>query len=58
LRNDSLRLAEKARASGADVRLQRYPNLWHVFQAHAGTLNVADFAIDEVVSFLHQRRFT
>lgn len=58
LRNDSLRLAEKARAAGVDVCLQRYPGMWHVFQAHAGTLKVADFAIDKVVSFLHQRRST
>ncbi|MEY3069080.1 MAG: hypothetical protein RLZZ456_779, partial [Pseudomonadota bacterium] len=32
------------------------PDLWHVFQAHAGTLKVADFAIDEVVSFLRHHR--
>jgi acetyl esterase/lipase len=55
LLNDSLRFAQKAQAAGMDVCLQRYPNLWHVFQAHAGTLNVADFAIDEVVNFLRQR---
>jgi acetyl esterase/lipase len=58
LRNDSLRFAERARAAGVDVCLQRYPNLWHVFQAHAGTLKVADLAIDEVVSFLCQRRIS
>jgi acetyl esterase/lipase len=57
LLNDSLRFAEKAQAAGVDVRLQRYPNLWHVFQAHAGTLNAADFAIDQVVNFLRQKGF-
>jgi acetyl esterase/lipase len=55
LRNDSLRFAEKAQAAGVDVCLQRYPHMWHVFQAYAGTLKAADFAIAEVVSFLRQR---
>ncbi|MDX1297430.1 MAG: alpha/beta hydrolase [Pseudomonas sp.] len=55
LRNDSLRFADKAKAAGVDVHLQRYPNLWHVFQAHAGMLNAADFALAEVVSFLRAR---
>lgn len=58
LRNDSLRFAERARAAGVDICLQRYPNLWHVFQAHAGTLKASDFAIDEAVSFLRQRRIS
>ena len=55
LRNDSLRFADKAKAAGVDVRLQRYPDLWHVFQAHAGMLKAADFALAEVVSFLRER---
>lgn len=55
LRNDSLRFADKARAAGVEVRLQRYPGLWHVFQAHAGMLKAADFALAEVVSFLRER---
>lgn len=55
LLNDSLRFADKAKAADVDVRLQRYPDLWHVFQAHAGMLKVADFALAEVVSFLRER---
>ena len=55
LLNDSLRFADKAKAAGVDVRLQRYPDLWHVFQAHAGMLKAADFALAEVVSFLRER---
>lgn len=55
LRNDSLRFADKAKAAGVDVCLQRYPGLWHVFQAHAGMLKAADFALAEVVSFLRAR---
>ena len=52
LRNDSLRLAERARAAGVSVRLQRYLGCWHVFQAHAGVLAVADRALDEVARFV------
>lgn len=55
LRNDSLRFADKAKSAGVDVCLQRYPGLWHVFQAHAGMLNAADFALAEVVDFLRAR---
>lgn len=55
LRNDSLRFAERARAAGASVRLERYPELWHVFQAHVGVLGAADMAIARVVAFLRER---
>ena len=55
LLNDSLRLAERAEAVGVDVRLERYPGLWHVFQAHVGMLRAADYAIDRVVAFLRER---
>ncbi|WP_324730579.1 alpha/beta hydrolase [Pseudomonas paeninsulae] len=55
LLNDSLRFAEQAEAAGVSVRLERYPGLWHVFQAHAGLLNAADFALDRVVHFLRER---
>nr|WP_024307793.1 alpha/beta hydrolase [Pseudomonas sp. P818] len=55
LLNDSLRLAKRAEAAGVDVRLERYPGLWHVFQAHVGMLRAADYAIDRVVAFLRER---
>lgn len=55
LLNDSLRLAERAKAAGADVRLERYPGLWHVFQAHVGMLRAADYAIARVAAFLRER---
>ncbi|TWC28587.1 acetyl esterase/lipase [Pseudomonas sp. SJZ079] len=54
LLNDSLRFAEKAKAAGVVVRLERYPQLWHLFQAHAGLLKAADFALGRVVSFLRE----
>jgi acetyl esterase/lipase len=34
------------------VRLERYPGCWHVFQAHAGVLDVADLAVQRVAEFL------
>ncbi len=47
LRDDSLRLARRGAASRASsVSLQRFPGCWHVFQAHAGLLAVADRALD------------
>ncbi|PKM32122.1 MAG: alpha/beta hydrolase [Gammaproteobacteria bacterium HGW-Gammaproteobacteria-12] len=55
LLNDSLRLAERARAAGVTLRLERYPGLWHVFQAHVGMLRAADYAIARVVAFLRER---
>ena len=55
LRNDSLRLAASAHAAGVEVRLERYPQLWHVFQAHVGLLQAADQAIGRAVDFLHER---
>lgn len=55
LRNDSLRLAASAHAAGVEVRLERYPRLWHVFQAHVGLLQAADQAIGRAVDFLHER---
>ena len=55
LLGDSLRLAERAQAAGASVRLERYPGLWHVFQAHVGMLRAADYAIARVVALLRER---
>ncbi|WP_175253806.1 alpha/beta hydrolase [Pseudomonas sp. BMW13] len=55
LLNDSLRLAERATAAGVDMRLERYPGLWHVFQAHVGVLHAADYAIGRVAAFLRER---
>ena len=54
LRNDSLRLAEKAAASGVRVRLEHYLGLWHVFQCHAGLLHAADRALQSAADFLRQ----
>ena len=55
LLGDSLRLAERAKAAGVNLRLERYPGLWHVFQAHVGMLRAADYAIARVAAFLRER---
>ncbi|MCU1716215.1 alpha/beta hydrolase [Pseudomonas sp. 5P_3.1_Bac2] len=52
LRNDSLRLAAKAHDAGVAVQLQRYVGMWHVFQAHAGVLKVADRALADAARFI------
>ncbi|MGE8360448.1 alpha/beta hydrolase [Pseudomonas sp.] len=57
LLNDSLRFTERATAAGVTVRLERYPDLWHVFQAHAGVLKAADRALSRVADFLRERGF-
>ncbi|RFQ38249.1 alpha/beta hydrolase [Pseudomonas sp. ATCC 13867] len=54
LRNDSLRFAQAARRYGVTLKLQRFPNCWHVFQAHAGVLKVADRALQDVADFVAQ----
>lgn len=55
LLNDSLRMAQQAKAAGVDVVLQRFPDLWHVFQAQAGILRAADRALADVADFLRSR---
>lgn len=55
LLNDSLRMAQHAQAAGVDVVLQRYLDLWHVFQAQAGVLRAADRALADVAVFVRSR---
>ncbi|WP_416311409.1 alpha/beta hydrolase [Pseudomonas sp. W03] len=54
LRNDSLRFVDATRRYGAVVKLQRFANCWHVFQAHAGVLKVADRALQDAADFVAQ----
>jgi acetyl esterase/lipase len=55
LLNDSLRMGQQAQADGVDVVLQRFPDLWHVFQAQAGLLWAADRALADVAAFVRSR---
>jgi len=56
LLNDSVRLAEVAKAAGCDVRLDIYNSLWHVFQVHAGQLDRATDALKEVAEFIQRHQ--
>lgn len=50
--DDSVRLAEKARAAGVEVRLDVYEQMQHDFQMFAGTMPEADDAIRRLGEFL------
>lgn len=51
LLDDSIRLADKARAAGVDVTLEVWPEMVHVFQASAGFVPEADQAIARIAEF-------
>jgi epsilon-lactone hydrolase len=55
LLDDSVRLAERARAAGVDVRLEAWDDLVHVFQAFAPMVPEAVEAIEGVGAFVHER---
>jgi len=52
LRDDSLRLEQRAKAAGVRVQLHVYEQMWHDFQVHAGLLDEADAALAEIGSFV------
>jgi acetyl esterase/lipase len=52
LLSDSVRLAERARASNVDVDLKIWPGMWHVFQSTASVVPEARQSIDEVGRFI------
>lgn len=51
LRDDGVRLAERARSDGVETKLERFDDLWHDFQLHAGVLGDANEAIARIASF-------
>ena len=55
LLDDSVRLAERARAAGVDVRLEAWDDLVHVFQAFAPMVPEAVEAIDGIGAFVRHR---
>ncbi len=56
LLNDAKRIVERARAAGGHVELQIFPDMWHVFQAHAGLLPAADQALERIGAFVEKFR--
>ncbi|MCU1504306.1 MAG: 6-hexanolactone hydrolase, partial [Ilumatobacteraceae bacterium] len=55
LLDDSVRLAEAARAAGVEVTLEVWPEMVHVFQASAGFVPEADQAVARIADFCRQK---
>jgi len=55
LLDDSVRLAERARAAGVEVRLDIFPEMQHVFQMAAGSMPEADEAIGRLAEWVRPR---
>lgn len=53
--DDSTRLAARCRKSGVDVTLRVYEGFWHDFQSHAGILEAADEAMNEIAAFIARK---
>ncbi|MHB0954985.1 MAG: alpha/beta hydrolase fold domain-containing protein [Pirellulaceae bacterium] len=52
LRDDSVRVARKARADGIPVKLEIWPGMFHVFQSHEPLLPEGREAIDHIADFM------
>ena len=52
LRDDSVRVAKKAKADGIDVKLEVWPGMFHVFQSREPLLPEAKEAIDHIAEFM------
>lgn len=52
LLSDSLRLQDRGRAAGVDIRVRQFEGLWHDFQLHAGVLAEANESLKELGQFL------
>ena len=52
LRDDSVRVVEKARADGVPVQLEIWPGMFHVFQSHEPLLPEGREAIDHAADFM------
>lgn len=52
LRDDSVRVAEKARADGISVMLEVWPGMFHVFQSHEPLLPEARESIKQMAEFM------
>jgi acetyl esterase/lipase len=54
LYSDSQRLHQRMSDHGVEVILSEYPEMWHVFQLHAGYMPEAKQALKEVAAFIRQ----
>ena len=55
LLSDSIRLAERAREAGVDVRLVIWPKMWHVWHTFVPILPEADKAVKEIGAFIQEQ---
>lgn len=55
LRDDSIRVAKKARADGIEVQLEIWPGMFHVFQSHEPLLPEARESIEHIAAFMRAR---
>jgi acetyl esterase/lipase len=52
LRDDSIRVADKARSDGIQVKLEVWPGMFHVFQSHEPLLPEAQESIEHIAEFM------
>ena len=52
LRDDSVRVAKKARADGISVKLEVWPGMFHVFQSHEPLLPEGKEAVQHIADFM------
>jgi acetyl esterase/lipase len=55
LRDDSIRLVDKAKAAGIEVRLNIFPEMIHLFQLAVGNMPEADDAVERISKWLQGR---
>jgi len=55
LMDDSVRLADRARAAGVEVRLDVFPEMYHLFQLAAGNMPEADDAVERIGKWLQRQ---
>jgi len=56
LRDDSIRVADKARSDGIQVKLEVWPGMFHVFQSHEPLLPEARESIEHMAAFIRSRQ--
>lgn len=54
LRDDSVRVAQKAKADGLDVKLEIWPGMFHVFQSHEPLLPEGKEAVEHIAQFIQE----
>jgi acetyl esterase/lipase len=55
LRDDAIRLADRAKAAGNEVRLDVFPEMFHDFQLAVGIMPEADDAVERISNWLRER---